>query len=266
MSDPSHSDLKLRFVAALKAAAALLESESTEVSEYLLSQATAIESDMVSDSELIELNDYIHHYKGLCDSFVPELRESDWKKAIGDLRKLSRRIVSERVRAKRWVADLDGNVAMKPGLSALIPVSWCLVVLSFGLAGLFAVSFGFVYFFMGAVDSLMEISSPRNGRLLWSFALILPLALMGLGHFRSAARESTLGRSRLWWGLSTLFYAVLTVILAVYLPATVKHQSVPVQIPIALFTGCAAIASGYFVVALSRLRGADGLVSKVSPP
>jgi hypothetical protein len=59
---------------------------------------------------------------------------------------------------------------------------------------------------------------------------------------------------------------VLTVILAVYLPATVKHQSVPVQIPIALFTGCAAIASGYFVVALSRLRGADGLVSKVSPP
>jgi hypothetical protein len=155
---------------------------------------------------------------------------------------------------------------MKPGLTALTPVSWCLVVLSFGLAGLFAVSFGFVYFLMGAVDSLMEISSPRNGRLLWSFALILPLALMGLGHFRSAARESTLGRSRLWWGLSTLFYAALTVILAVYLPATVKHQSVPVQIPIALFTGCAAIASGYFVVALSRLRGADGLVSKVSPP
>ena len=151
----------------------------------------------------------------------------------------------------RWVRI---QRIMKPGLSALTPVSWCLVVLSFGLAGLFAVSFAFAYFVVGAVDSLMEISSLRNGRLLLSSALVLPLALMGLGHFRSARRESTLGRSRRWWGLSTLFYAALTVILAVYIPATVKHHSVPVQIPIALFTGCAAIVSGYFVVALWRLR------------
>lgn len=151
----------------------------------------------------------------------------------------------------RWVRI---ERIMKPGLPALIPVSWCLVVLCFGLAGLFAVSFGMLYFVMGAVHSLMDMAPPRNERVLWTSALIFPLALMGLGHLRAATREATFGRSRLWWGLSTLFYAALTVILAGYIPATVKHQSVPIQIPIALFTGCAAIASGYFVVALWRLR------------